>query len=420
MNRKRKAININLILYLLGRMVSDTGTSLQIMIIPLYIIDAGGSAATVGIFSFLTMLPALLISPFAGVIGDRLNRKTIMVVTDMVSSGVILSLGALSYFGMMSLPILMTIQVIISLLNGMFESATRGMLPKLVNKDELSKSNSMVASLKGISFMLGPVLGAVLYANFGITIIFVINGISFLLSAISETMIRYVHVKRELTAGVSGIFKDLSEGFRFIMENKIICKLSYFFLVIYLLVQPIMGVVLPLFFKKSLEYSDVQYGYLQAIIIFGMLIGSILVALVFRKDQKITKPIILGSNFLMASMLAFSVLTLPNVLLAIGNDSTLYFVLLAGVLCLFSVGNMFISVPVQSYIQRETPDEYMSRVFSIISMISKGGMPIGALIYGVVLNKLEMHWTVLGMTLLMVFISIIFLISLIRTHGKSF
>ena len=71
------------------------------------------------------MLPALLISPFVGVIEDRLNRKTVMV-----------------------------------------------------------------ASLKSISFMLGPVWGAILYTNLGITIIFTVNGILFLLSAISETMIR--------------------------------------------------------------------------------------------------------------------------------------------------------------------------------------------------------------------------------------
>ncbi|MEL7565811.1 MAG: hypothetical protein AAGU27_13100 [Dehalobacterium sp.] len=62
-------MNGNLILFLLGRLVSDTGTSIHMMIMPLYIIDAGGSAAIVGIFSLLSMLPALLIYPFAGVIG---------------------------------------------------------------------------------------------------------------------------------------------------------------------------------------------------------------------------------------------------------------------------------------------------------------------------------------------------------------
>jgi len=186
--------------------------------------------------------------------------------------------------------------------------------------------------------------------------------------------------------------------------------------VVYLLVQPIMGVVLPLFYKTSLQYSDTQYGYLQAIIIFGMLIGSVLVAVVSKKEDNITKPITLGSTFLMTSMLAFSALTFPNSFLIIGNDSILYFVMLSSVLCLFSVANMFISVPVQSYIQKETPDEYMSRVFSLISMISKGGIPIGALIYGVILNKLEVHWTVMGMTILMVSISVIFLISLLRAQ----
>lgn len=416
MRIEKKATNINFILYLLGRMVSDTGASIQIMIMPLYIIDIGGSAATLGLFSFLSLLPTLLIAPFAGVIGDRLNRKTIMVLTDLVSSVVILSLAALSYFDMLGLPLLMTVQVTISLLNGMFESATRGMLPKLVNQDELTRSNSIVSSFKSVSFMLGPVLGSILYSNFGITLIFLVNGISFLLSAISETKIRYDHVKREIRVGISGIFSDLFEGYNYIIKDKIIRKLSFFFLVVYLVVQPIIGVVLPLFYKTVLKYSDAQYGYLQSTIILGMLIGSLLVALVFKDEIKITKPIILGSSLLMASMLIFSILTLPNILLVIGNDSTLYFVFLAGVLCLFSIANMFISVPIQSYIQRETPDEYMSRVFSLISMISKAGMPIGALIYGVVLNNLELHWTVLGMTLLMVMISIIFLISLLRTH----
>jgi len=69
--RDKKAVNTNLILLLLGRMVSDTGTSLQMVIIPLYIIDIGGSAATVGLFSFLALMPTLLVYPLAGVFGDR-------------------------------------------------------------------------------------------------------------------------------------------------------------------------------------------------------------------------------------------------------------------------------------------------------------------------------------------------------------
>src|SRR5690554_3163982 len=116
-------------------MVSDTGTSLQMVIIPLYILDVGGSAATVGLFSFLALMPTLLVYPFAGVLGDRLNRKTIMVVTDFAGAGVILGLAFTSYLGKMSLTLLLMVQAVVSLLNGLFDPATKGMLPQLVEEE---------------------------------------------------------------------------------------------------------------------------------------------------------------------------------------------------------------------------------------------------------------------------------------------
>ncbi|MFT9496723.1 MFS transporter [Anaerosolibacter sp.] len=416
MKREKRVFNINFILYLMGRMISDTGTSIQMMTMPLYIIDAGGSAATVGLFSFASLVPALLIYPFAGVLGDRMNRKTIMVITDFVSAGVILGLAFISYLDKMSLTLLLLGQIIISLLNGLFDPATRGMLPQLVGQDELTKANSKVASLRGLSVLLGPVIGTALYANFGITVLFLINGISFLLSGISEMMIRYKHVKRESAEGISGIAADLLEGMRFILANKIISKLCYFFLVLYSLIQPIFSVVLPLFYKTHLNYPDTQYGYLQSILVLGMLVGSVFVGLFFGKDNTMFTPLKIGCNILIGSMLMFSLLMFPNILFVLGNDSILYFALLAVILCLFSAANMFINVPVQSFIQRETSNEYMSRVFSIVGMITRGGMPFGALLYGIVLDRVEVHWIVLGATLLVILIFAGFLSSLSVVH----
>jgi len=82
MENIKKKPNTNLILLLFGRMVSDVGSSIQMLILPLYIIDIGGSAATIGLSTFLSLMPIMLAYPFAGVMGDRLNRKYIMVVAD--------------------------------------------------------------------------------------------------------------------------------------------------------------------------------------------------------------------------------------------------------------------------------------------------------------------------------------------------
>ena len=159
---------------------------------------------------------------------------------------------------------------------------------------------------------------------------------------------------------------DLSEGLKFILDNKVIRKLCVFFLIIYALIQPIFTVVLPLLFRTQFHYSDTQYGYLQMIIILGALLGSILVGLLFGKEKKVIKSLMIGCNMLMGMMLTFSVLLFPFSLSQLGKDTLLYFSLLSGVLCLLSVSIMFIHVPVQALIQRKTPNEYMSRTFSIV------------------------------------------------------
>lgn len=414
MKREKQAFNSNFMLFLIGRMVSDTGTSIQMMIMPIYIIDAGGDAATIGLFSFISLVPALLVYPFAGVIGDRMNRKKIMVITDLISAGVILGLAIISHFDRMSMTLLLTSMAIISLLNGLFDPATRAMLPQLVAKDKLTRANSKVSSLRGLSVLLGPVIGAVMYSKMGITILLFTNGFSFLLSAISEMLISYKHVKCKPVGGILGIVIDLNTGIKFILRDKVISKLCYFFIAIYSLIQPIFAVTLPLFFKTSLGYSDTQYGYLQSISIVGMLLGSIFVGVFFGNDSSMLKPLKIGSNLLLFSVFMFSFVMFPNVVSLLGNDSVFYFILLNIVLCLFSTANMFINVPMQSFIQKKTPNQYLSRVFSIVGMITRGGMPLGALIYGIILNRFEAHLTVLLAAILMTLISITFLISITK------
>lgn len=412
---EKKSFNINFMLFLGGRIVSDTGTSIQMMIMPLYIIDMGGSASTIGLFAFLSLLPALFVYPFAGVMGDRMNRKKIMVATDLVSGGVIVCLGLMSHWGQMTLPLLLAVQAMISLLNGLFEPATRGMLPQLVDRDELTQANARVAAARSGSVLIGPVIGATLYAHVGVTMVFFVNGVSFLMSGISEMLIRYTHLQQNAPEGVKGMMHDLLDGVTFVVKHHLIRKLSYFLLVIYFVIQPVFSVMLPLFFKGSLAYSDAHYGYLQTVIIAGALLGSVLVGYLFgKKDkkEKVITPLVAGCTLVLTAMGLFSILLFPSSLTLLGNDTLLYFVLLAGVLGLFSGGTMFISVPVQTYIQRETPNEYMSRVFSLVGMISRGGIPMGALLYGLILERVAMHCTVLVTTILLTFTMVIFLASL--------
>ncbi|NYB73231.1 MFS transporter [Sedimentibacter hydroxybenzoicus DSM 7310] len=417
MKNLNKKNNNNLVLLLLGRGVSDMGASIQMIVMPLYIIDIGGSAATVGLYSFLS-LATVFVYPMAGVLGDRLNRKTIMVSTDFASAGVVLMLSACAYYKLISLPILLIAQVLIATLNGIFDPATKGMVPQIVEHSQLTKANSVISALRTTSVLLGSAIGSMLYVNLGVTVLFLLNGISFFLSGCSEMFISYQHIRSNNDGKSLGMLSDLMDGIRFILQNKIIGKLCVYFLITYALVQPIFNVVLPVFFRSSLSYSDVQYGYLQMFVITGALLGSILVGVLFGKGHQVKKSLFTGCTLMVIVLSLLTTLIFPFFISLFGNNTTAYFLLLSGALCLLSAVLMLIHIPVQTYIQMSTPNEYMSRIFSIVGMITKGGMPLGALLYGVILEKVAVHWTMLFTTLLTMLISAFFLISVSKMQVK--
>jgi MFS family permease len=398
-------MNKNLLLLLAGRMVSDTGTSIKMVVMPLFILDAGGSAATIGLFSFFALMPALIVYPFAGVLGDRQNRKTIMILTDFLSGALMLGLAALSHGGLLTLAVLFVGQAATSALNGLFDPASKGILPRLVAAESLPRANSAVASLRTMSGMLGPVLGVLLYVNFGITVLFVVNGIAFVLSAFSEILIEYTHEKQEEIGKFSS---DLQDGIRFIAGQKTIGVLCLFLMTLYMLLMPLFSVVLPLFFRTVLDFPDVQYGWLQTIFIAGMFVGSIATGVLFGKAGREKTAMALGLLLMALAALGFSALTFPAALTLLGTDTALYFWTLAGVLGLLSIAMMFIAVPAQTSIQKRTPGHYMSRVFSIVSMITRGGLPLGALAYGLLLDRIEIFLAVFASSILMILAAIVF------------
>lgn len=416
MENQRKNLNTNLILLLLGRMVSDVGSSIQMLIMPLYIIDVGGTAATIGLFSFLSLMPILLAYPFAGVLGDRLNRKMIMVVADFSSAFIVLALAYISYIDKMNLIFLLSIQVFVSLLYGFFDPATKGMIPQLVPEDELNKTNSKVAALRIVSGIVAPLIAVSLYSKYGITLLFLINGISFFISGSSELFIKYQHISKDSIKGMKGILYDLKEGVTFIKDSRIIRKFSVFFLVVFAFIQPVFSVILPLFFRTRLNYSDTQYGYIQIVLFVGALFGSILVGR-FGEEKHLKKLLVMGIGSVVTAMLIFSGILFPGIVSFFGNESLAYFILFSAVLFMIYTAIMFISIPVQTIIQKMTPNGYMSRVFSIVGLISKGGMPLGALVYGLILSRIEIHITAAIAAVMIAMISLKFLMSMKKTNG---
>lgn len=402
-----KKLNRNIVLLLFGRMISDLGSSIQAIVMPLYIIDIGGSAITVGLFSFFTLIPILLCYPIAGVLSDRYNRKLIMVSCDILSGTLLLLLASVSFSQRMNLVILAIVQMLVSVFYSLFDTATKGIIPLLINTENLPKTNSYVVSIRTFSALIAPLIAVLFYQNFGISLLFLLNGISFLLSALSESFIEYYHTVKTMKKSASGIVVDMKDGISFIHSNEEICNFCFYMLFIYMMIFPIISVGLPFLFRTELSYSNNKYGVLQTILAFGALSGSFAIGILGKK-YSINELLKFGVFSMTISLLLFSFIVNRNV---IGwfHSGTLYFIIMSLILFLIYASILSINITIQTKMQEQISKDYMSRVFSIVGLITKGGMPFGVLLFGWILSLLEMQVTVFVIAVAILILSAYFL-----------
>ncbi|HQP57555.1 MAG TPA: MFS transporter, partial [Petrotogaceae bacterium] len=114
----------NLVLYVWGRFVSILGSGIQAMAIPLFILDLTGSAKIMSTVTMFSLVPMLIMLPIAGVLGDRLNRKHIMVNMDFARGILIFIMSVVSIYGGLNITVLIIGQIILAVLDAIFNYST--------------------------------------------------------------------------------------------------------------------------------------------------------------------------------------------------------------------------------------------------------------------------------------------------------
>lgn len=322
-----------------------------------------------------------------------------------MSGLIVMVLAYLAYSNRLNIGLLLVFQVFVSLFYGFFDPATKGMIPQIVKRENLSKANAKIASFRILAGMMAPLIAVTLYMRFGITLLFVINGVSFLLSAGSETFIDYHYIEKNVEIKMKGILADLSEGIKFIVNAKIFFSFCLFFFVINAMISPLFSVVLPLFFRTILDYTDTVYGYLQTMLFLGALVGSMLTGIV-SKERKLGRVLTVGILMIVGSIFLYAMMLQPITVSVLGNDTMINLIGFGLSLFLLYASMMLVGIPMQTLIQKETPEDYMSRVFSIVSLITKGGAPLGALVYGLVIDKVSIHISAMVIAVVIGLISI--------------
>ena len=165
-----------------GQLLSDTGSWLLVVAVPVYVLHLTGSARDAGLAFVAEVIPVLLLGPAAGVLADRWSKRTTMIVSDLVRAGCVATLSTVSRPG--QLPILLGAVFAENAAGSFFRPAHNALLPALVGRgSDLSAANAWYATSSGVVRLVGGPVGGVLYLVAGLGPVAAIDAATYLVSA---------------------------------------------------------------------------------------------------------------------------------------------------------------------------------------------------------------------------------------------
>lgn len=377
------SLSRNFWLFAAGRFISQLGWAVQEVALPLYVLDKTHSGSMMTLFVLADVVPSLIIMPFAGVIGDRYNRKRLMVWFDILRG--VLLFGVIA-FDLLGIYQLLAVQVIMAVMGTFFGAATSAMFPDLVEPDELERANSTVSSFSIIARLIGPALGGLIYAFGGIKMAIMINALSFFGSGLFEALIRYRWRTRKIES-MGEVITDLREGLSFLRSSGYLMVLMGFALFMNAVGQPFGAVIMPYAFREVLKFTSRQFGLLESFFMGGMLLENIVVAI--KLGRKAGRYFFKALAFNGAMILVFIWVISPQAKLS--RDAA--FLTLAAVGVLWEVSNAVVNIPLQAKIQRAIPTELRSRVFSALALLVNISSPLGLAAVGPLIDRYS-AWSV--------------------------
>ena len=371
---RKGLFNKNFMLLWIGQLVSAFGNAIQYIALMWWVLEVTKSPAVLGNVFALAVLPRVILGPIAGVVVDRVNRKWIIVLADLFRGVIIVWMGLMALKGTLQVWQLYVIALLISFAGAFFDPAIGSSIPNLVADKHLTRANSLYSMGSQASNIVGPGVAGILIAVAGAPLVFLLNGITYFFSGISEM---FISMCSSHNGGITlkSTIDDLKEGFYFIVRQGYMIKMFITFAALNFFISPI-DVILPKYVKSDLGYGAGEFGILMALFSVGFVVGGGILSISPEIKQKHI-PIIWGIVGVSSLVVIF---TLIPTLWYIYTISFVMGVLLALV-------NILINV----FIQKVVPDEKRGRVFSVMGTLSGGLQPISLALVGYTLSIISVR-----------------------------
>jgi MFS family permease len=336
-----------------GQITSELGDWFHYVALYALVIKLGGSASAMAGIMVAKLLPLVIISPLAGVVADRISRKKIMIIADILRFFVIL--GFLTIESSNDLWLIYALTIVELSLSSFFEPARNAIIPSLVKKQDLVVANALSGTTWSVMVSVGAASGGIFVAFLGIELAFLLNAFTFLLSAFFISMVdcREEHLRKDKNEVVKGTWSYLIDGFKYLLSEPFVLGVT--FLKSGLAISGGIMTLVPLF--SSQMYStqagmSLGIGVIYSVRGIGSALGPILFKKFFGASPRVLRNAIAFSFFM--GTVAYYLLSQSNSLYfaALSVGTSTFFM---AVIWVFSTSLLHI----------EADNRFLGRIFSI-------------------------------------------------------
>jgi len=362
-----------------GQVISELGNWVNSIALYTLILQLTGSGMAMAAAMMAKLLPMVIISPFAGVVIDRMDRRTVLIASDILRCFTVLCFLIVESREDLWLVYALTLFEVA--LTGFFEPARSAILPSIVKKNHLVTANAISGATWSIMLTLGAALGGFVVSLFGVRTAFILDALTYLLSAWFIIKIPYPNTKSGETIkknNSSGI-KGLAEGVRYLISRPIVLALTL--LKSGMAIKGGIMTLVPLFANRL--WSDPAAVSMAVGIMFssrgvGSAVGPILIRKWFGESPKVLQGAILSAFFLGSlALLAFSFSkNLWTASLCIGLSG-----MFGSIVWVFST----------ALIHLEADKQFLGRIFGIEMALLTLIMGISNGVVGVAVDSLQMN-----------------------------
>jgi DHA3 family macrolide efflux protein-like MFS transporter len=351
----------------LGQFVSMIGTGLGSFALGVWIFEKTGSATRFAFIAFVAGITMLVVSPLAGALADRWDRRRLLLMSDLGSAAMTLIIGGLLFTGRMQPAYIYPMVVVMVTLAAFQSPALLASISLLVPRDQLARASGMTQTARAVSQIIGPLAAGVLVGRIGYHGLILIDTLTFLFAACTIFAVRIPQLRRDGPAAAGSgrsLLGDLAYGWSYLRRMPGLLALLALFGVTNFCMGMVQVLLTPLILSFA---SPLELGSVNSAGAAGVLLGGLTIS-IWGGPRRRVRGIL-------------AVLAVQAVILFLGGvQPSIPLIALASFCFMFTLP--FITSSNQAILQSKVALDVQGRVFAVAGMIAAGTIPLAALTAG--------------------------------------